>query len=129
MERGTRDCSTLDELREDYGIQVFPIVTVREVIDFLHNNPVDGKIYIDDEMKARMEAYLAEYGAESERKGMETLFSFVSILLAFLFPGFPGYRDPHPGQGEERAVSAVLLPGVWNHCFYPDCTALAPMTV
>ena len=63
MERGTRDCSTLDELREDYGIQVFPIVTVREVIDFLHNNPVDGKIYIDDEMKARMEAYLAEYGA------------------------------------------------------------------
>ena len=63
MERGTRDCSTLDELREDYGIQVFPIVTVREVIDFLHNNPVDGKVYIDDEMKAKMEAYLAEYGA------------------------------------------------------------------
>ena len=63
MERGTRDCSTLDELRQDYGIQVFPIVTVREVIDFLHNNPVDGKVHIDDEMKARMEAYLAEYGA------------------------------------------------------------------
>ena len=63
MERGTRDCSTLDELRQDYGIQVFPIVTVREVIDFLHNNPVDGKVYVDDEMKARMEAYLAEYGA------------------------------------------------------------------
>ena len=37
MERGTRDCSTLDELRQDYGIKVFPIVTVREVIDFLHN--------------------------------------------------------------------------------------------
>ena len=38
MERGTRECSTLDELRQDYGIQVFPIVTVREVIAFLHNN-------------------------------------------------------------------------------------------
>ena len=63
MERGTRDCSTLDELRQDYGIQVFPIVTVRQVIDFLHNNPIDGKIYIDDDMKARMEAYLATYGA------------------------------------------------------------------
>ena len=63
MERGTRDCSTLDELREDYGIQVFPIVTVREVIAFLHNNSIDGKVYIDDEMKAKMEAYLAEYGA------------------------------------------------------------------
>ena len=65
MERGTRDCSTLDELRQDYGIQVYPIVTVREVIAFFHNNPVDGKVYIDDEMKAKMEAYLAEYGAKA----------------------------------------------------------------
>ena len=64
MERGTRDCSTLDELRQDYGIQVYPIVTVREIIDFLYQRPVDGKIYIDDKMKARMEAYLAEYGAK-----------------------------------------------------------------
>ena len=64
MERGTRECSTLDELRQDYGIQVFPIVTVREIISFLHNRPVDGKVYIDDEMKAKMEAYLEEYGAK-----------------------------------------------------------------
>jgi len=62
MERGTRECTTLDELREDYGIQVFPIVTIRDIIETLHNQPVDGKVYIDDEMKARMEAYLAEYG-------------------------------------------------------------------
>ena len=65
MERGTRECSTLDELRQDYGIQVFPIVTVREVIAFLHNNSIDGKVYIDDEMKAKMEAYLEEYGARA----------------------------------------------------------------
>ena len=65
MERGTGDKTTLDELREEHGIRVFPIVTVREVISFLHNNPVDGKVYIDDDMKARMEAYLAEYGARA----------------------------------------------------------------
>ncbi len=63
MERGTRDCSTLDELRQDYGIQVWPIVTVREIIDFLHNRPIDGKVYIDDEMKGKMEVYLEQYGA------------------------------------------------------------------
>ena len=63
MERGTKECSTLDELRDDYGIKVCPIVTVREIIAFLHNRPIDGKVYIDDEMKARMEAYLAQYGA------------------------------------------------------------------
>ena len=62
MERGTRACSTLDELREDYGIAVYPIVTVREILAFLHNREIDGRVYIDDAMKARMEAYLAEYG-------------------------------------------------------------------
>ncbi len=66
MERGTRDCSTLDELRQDYGIQVCPIVTVREIISFLHNRPIDGKVYIDDEMKDKMEAYLAQYGAKNQ---------------------------------------------------------------
>lgn len=63
MERGTRDCSTLDELRQDYGITVCPIVTVKEIIAFLHNRELDGKVYIDDEMKSRMEAYLTKYGA------------------------------------------------------------------
>ncbi len=63
MERGTRDCSTLEELRQDYGIQVFPIVTVREVIAYLHNRPVDGTVYIDDGIRERMEAYLERYGA------------------------------------------------------------------
>jgi orotate phosphoribosyltransferase len=63
MERGTRDCSTLDELRQDYGIEVFPIVTVREIITFLHNRPVDGKVYIEDQTRGRMEAYLDAYAA------------------------------------------------------------------
>lgn len=64
MERGTRECSTLDELRNDYGMKVCPIVTVREIISFLHNRPIDGKVYIDDTMKGKMEAYLAQYGAK-----------------------------------------------------------------
>ena len=63
MERGTRDCTTLDELREDYGIQVYPIVTIRDIMNTLHNQPVDGKVLIDDAMLARMQGYLKEYGA------------------------------------------------------------------
>ena len=62
MERGTRDCTTLDELRQDYGIQVCPIVTIRDVMDCLHNKLVDGRVCIDDEMLGRMEGYLAQYG-------------------------------------------------------------------
>ena len=44
---------------------IYPIVTVREIISFLHNREIDGKVYIDDAMKARMEAYLAEYGPQA----------------------------------------------------------------
>lgn len=65
MERGTRDCTTLDELRQDYGIQVYPIVTIRDIIECLQNREVDGTVYIDDAMRGRMEDYLARYGAQS----------------------------------------------------------------
>ena len=64
MERGQGNCSTLDELRQEYGIAVHPIVTVRDIIDFLYERPIDGKVYIDHAMKERMEAYLRQYGAE-----------------------------------------------------------------
>ena len=64
MERGTGEATTLNELREEYGIRVCPIVTVRQVIDTLHGQTVNGTLLIDDAMKARMEAYLAEYGGK-----------------------------------------------------------------
>lgn len=63
MEKGKRDCSTLEELRQDHGIAVYPIVTVREIITFLSQNPVDGVLCIDSDMREKMEAYLRQYGA------------------------------------------------------------------
>ena len=64
MERGTGEKTTIHELQEDYGIQVFPIVTVRQVMEFLHGREIDGKVYIDDAMLGRMEDYLAQYGGK-----------------------------------------------------------------
>lgn len=61
MERGQQNKTAIQEIEEEFGIKTYPIVTVREIIDALHNVPVDGKIVIDDEMRARMEAYLEEY--------------------------------------------------------------------
>ncbi len=63
MERGTGDRAALDELREEYGIQVYPIVTIREIMDCLHNRPVDVMVYFDDKTRSRLEEYLAYYGA------------------------------------------------------------------
>ncbi|MGN0473633.1 MAG: orotate phosphoribosyltransferase [Acutalibacteraceae bacterium] len=61
MEKGKGEKTAIQEVYEEFGIVTYPIVTVREIIDILHNNPVDGKVYIDDEMKARMEAYMEQY--------------------------------------------------------------------
>lgn len=65
MERGTGERTTLDELRQDYGIAVHPIVTVREIMAFLHNREIDGQVVLDDHRKEQMEAYLAQYGARA----------------------------------------------------------------
>lgn len=62
MEKGQGEKSAVQEIYENYGVKTYPLVTVREIIEVLYNNPVDGVVYIDDETKARMEAYLAQYG-------------------------------------------------------------------
>ncbi len=54
MERGTGALSALDELRESLGINVHPIITVRDII---------ASIPADDPRRAAMESYLAQYGA------------------------------------------------------------------
>ena len=61
-ERGRGDRAALDELADEFDMPCVAIVTIHEVIEHLHNREVDGKVAIDDDMRARMEAYLAEYG-------------------------------------------------------------------
>lgn len=61
MERGAGARSAIQELEEDCGVRVYPIVTARDIIDTLYGRPVDGEILIDDAVKARMEAYLECY--------------------------------------------------------------------
>ena len=62
MERGQADKSAIQEVAEEFGFPVVSIVTVRDVLEHLHGREVDGKVLVDDAMKGRIEAYLAEYG-------------------------------------------------------------------
>ena len=55
MERGTGERSTLDELKDEFGINVFSIITTRDIIESLPAG---------DERIAKMEEYLAQYGAK-----------------------------------------------------------------
>lgn len=61
MEKGTGNLTAIEEVYRDFGIKTFPIVTVKDIIESLHNTPVDGKVLIDDDMRKRMEAYMAQY--------------------------------------------------------------------
>jgi len=52
MERGTGERTTLNELRDEQGINVYPIINAREIIDTLPKG---------DERIAKMEEYLTQY--------------------------------------------------------------------
>lgn len=66
MERGQGEKSALSEIKEKYGFGANAIVTMEEVVEYLYNKPYQGKIYIDDECKAAIDAYYEQYGAKSE---------------------------------------------------------------
>jgi len=53
MERGTGERSTLNELKDEFGINAYPIINARDIIESFS----DG-----DERVEKMEKYLEEYG-------------------------------------------------------------------
>ena len=56
--------SALDEIKELYGIQASAIVTMEEVVDYLYNRECQGKVVIDDTLKAAIDAYYEQYGVK-----------------------------------------------------------------
>lgn len=61
MERGAGSKTAIEELKEEYGIATYPIITVRDIIAHLHQREIDGSVLIDGAMKQKMEDYLAMY--------------------------------------------------------------------
>jgi orotate phosphoribosyltransferase len=63
MERGSAGTNALDELAEGFGIRAFAIVTIDEVVSFLHNRPVDDKVVLTDPLMKKVAAYRRNFGA------------------------------------------------------------------
>lgn len=58
MERGLNsDKSAVQEVKAEFGIDVYPIVTMADIIDAIANDIVPGKEYLD-----KMLAYREQYG-------------------------------------------------------------------
>ena len=58
MERGQGTKSALKEIRENYGLET------TEVVEHLYNKPYNGKVIIDDTLKAAIDAYYEKYGVQ-----------------------------------------------------------------
>ena len=65
MERGKdTEKSALKMIEETYGIRTAAIVTMAEVIEVLCGKEYNGRVIIDDAIKARIDSYYEEYGAK-----------------------------------------------------------------
>lgn len=64
MEKGQGEASAFTELQQQYGLNTQAIVSMKEVVEHLHNKEVKGRVLIDDPMKTRIDEYYAVYGAK-----------------------------------------------------------------
>ena len=59
---GDKSKTALDEVAETYGFPTGAIVLMDEVVEHLWNRECQGKVVIDDAMKARIDDYYKQYG-------------------------------------------------------------------
>ena len=63
MERGKGEKSALSEIEETYGIKTAAIVTMKDVREYLDGRETSKGVLINEERKAAIEEYFAQYGA------------------------------------------------------------------
>ncbi|MDE7121838.1 MAG: orotate phosphoribosyltransferase [Oscillospiraceae bacterium] len=57
MEKGTGELSAVQEVKQEFGVTVYPIVTMLDIISAIENEIIPGKEYLD-----KMLAYREQYG-------------------------------------------------------------------
>lgn len=61
--KGGEKCA-LDEIKDLYGFETAAIVSMADVVECLYNKECNGKVVIDDALKAAIDAYYEQYGAK-----------------------------------------------------------------
>jgi len=54
----------VEEFEKKYKIPVKPIITLKDIIEVLYNKKVNGRVYIDDNIKQKLDEYVEKYGAK-----------------------------------------------------------------
>jgi len=64
MEKGTGSKSALSEIQEEFGFKTAAIVTLDDIVSYLHNREIDGTVILDDTIMKMIDSYREKYGAE-----------------------------------------------------------------
>lgn len=62
MERGYSAKSAIEEIQDEFGIPVYSIVTLAELIAYLDGREIDGVLYVDKQKMSQIKAYREQYG-------------------------------------------------------------------
>ncbi len=61
MEKNSQGNNAIAEFQQKTGVTVWSIINIREVISFLKNREIDGKVMLDESTHQNIESYLAEH--------------------------------------------------------------------
>ena len=64
IEDVTTSGESMEEVKDLYGFETAAIVNMQDVVEHLYNRECDGKVVIDDTLKAAIDAYYEKYGAK-----------------------------------------------------------------
>lgn len=64
QEKGRTDKGALRELAEQFHMKTCAIVTLDEIMEYLHNREINGRIYITDEILQKINEYREKYGCQ-----------------------------------------------------------------
>ena len=61
-ERGTGSKKAALEITEEFGIPVFTILKLQTILELLWNKPRQGRVWVNDEIKQKADAYQKQFG-------------------------------------------------------------------
>lgn len=53
MEKGKGELSAVQEVKQEFGINIYPIITVADIIEAIRDGHIDGKQYLDSMLEYR----------------------------------------------------------------------------
>ncbi|MBD3392790.1 MAG: orotate phosphoribosyltransferase [Chitinivibrionales bacterium] len=63
QEKGAGEKSALADIRESFSMPAAAIVTLDEIVSYLHNREISGTVVLNDDIRKRIDAYREQYGA------------------------------------------------------------------